>query len=120
MQRKNKELEEANMTQRQTAFRAFKSIAGTAFLGFGMFILYENLSAALSSMRHVLGANGSEALGVMPAGIMAASHAFEACAVAHHRLLQGILHHTLVSFWPLLLVLVGTALSRDTLTDNIN
>jgi hypothetical protein len=120
MQRRNKRLEEADMAQRQTAFRALKSIAGTAFLGLGAFILYGNLSGALSRLRHVLGANGSEALGIVPASIMAVSHTFQACAAAHHQLLQGLLHHTLVSSWPLLLVMVGTVLSRDTFTDNVN
>lgn len=108
------------MTQQRRTFRAFKSIAGTAFLGLGAFILYGNLSGALSRLRHVLGANGSEALGIVPAGIIAVSHTFQACAAAHHQFLQGLLHHTLVSSWPLLLVMVGTVLARDTFTDNRN
>jgi hypothetical protein len=107
------------MAQQKTAFRALKSVAGTAFLGLGTFILYENLAGALARLRHVLGANGSEALGVLPAGIIAASHSFQACAAAHHPVLQGLLHHTLISSWPLLLVMVGTMLSRDTFMDNV-
>jgi len=107
------------MAERQTTFLSLKSIAGTAFLGLGAFILYGNLSGALSRLRHVLGANGSEALGIVPAGIISVSHAFQACAAAHHQFLQGFLHHTLVSSWPLLLVMVGTVLSRDTFTDKV-
>jgi hypothetical protein len=34
------------------------------------------------------------------------------------RFLQGFPRHMLVLFWPLLLVIVGTVLSRDTVADN--
>jgi hypothetical protein len=85
-----------------------------------MFILYENPAGPVAWLSHVLGANSSEALGILPALILAVSQALQAHATNHQRFLQGCLQHMLVSFWPLLLVMVGTVLSRDTLTGNVN
>ena len=88
-------------------------------MGFGMFILYENLAGAVAWLSHVLGTNSPEALGVLPAVILAASRVLQAYGADHPRSLQGFLQHMLVSSWPLLLVMVGTVLSRDTFTDNV-
>lgn len=108
------------MARQRTSFRSSKSIAGAALAGFGTFILYENLAAAVAWLSHVLGANNSEALGVLPAIILAVSQALQAHAASHQCFLQGFIGHMLVSSWPLLLVMVGTVLSRDTFTDNVN
>jgi hypothetical protein len=102
------------MTPQQTIFRISKSIAGAIVAGLGMFILYENVAGAVS---HLLGANGSEALGVLPAAFLALAQAVQTYAVNHQRFLEACFRQTLVSAWPLLLVIFGTVLSRDTLTD---
>jgi hypothetical protein len=106
------------MTARGTAFRSSKSIAGAAFVGLGMFILYGNLAGAVAQLRHVLDANGSEALGVLPAVILATSQGVHACAFDHQGVLQCLLR-MLISFWPPLLVIVGTMLLRDAFTDKV-
>jgi uncharacterized membrane protein len=108
------------MAGQRTSFRSSKAIAGAALAGFGMFILYEHLADAVAWLSHVLGANSSDALGVLPAVILAVSQVLQAHAATHHCLLQGLLEHMLVSSWPLLLVMVGTVLSRDSFTDNVN
>jgi hypothetical protein len=97
-------------------FRSSKSIAGAAFVGLGMFILYGNLAGAVAQLRHVLDANGSEALGVLPAVILATSQGVHACTFDHQGVLQCLLR-MLISFWPPLLVIVGTMLLRDAFTD---
>jgi hypothetical protein len=79
-----------------------------------MFVLYENLAGAIAWLSHVR----YEALGVVPAVILAVSQVMQAHASDPQRFLQGFLRHMLVSFWPLLLVIIGTALSRDTIADN--
>jgi hypothetical protein len=84
--------------------------------GFGLFMLYENLAVASAWLGHVLGAN-SEALGILPAAILAVSQLLQAHAVNHPYFLQDVIRHMLVSCWPLLLVIAGTALSRDTFSD---
>jgi hypothetical protein len=108
------------MTRLRRNFRSTKSIAGAALVGCGMFILYENLAGAVAWLGHILGPNSFEALGVLPAFILAASQVLPAHAGNHQHLLQVSLQHMLVSSWPLLLVMVGTVLSRDTVRDNVN
>ena len=108
------------MPGQQTAFRSYKAIAGAALAGLGMFLLYENLAAAVARLSHVLGANHSETLGVLLAVILAFAQVALAYAADHNRFLQFFLQHTLVSSWPLLLVMVGMVLSRDAFTDNHN
>ncbi len=106
------------MTRLRRNFRSTKSIAGAALVGFGMFILYENLAGAVAWLSHVRGANNFEALGVLPAFILAVSQVLPAHAANHQHFLQASLQHMLVSSWPLLLVMAGTVLSRDNFTDD--
>jgi hypothetical protein len=101
-------------------FRTAKLVAGAALAGLGIFILYGNLSGAVARSRHVLGANGSEALGALLAVIMAGAQILQVYAANHRGFLQDFLRHLLVSWWPLLLVLVGTVLSRDAFAIDVN
>jgi len=104
------------MARQRTAFRRSKSYAGAALVGVGMFVLYENLAAAVAWLSHVR----HEAMGALPAVILGVSQVMQAHATDPQRLLQGLLRQMLVSSWPLLLIAVGTALSRDNITDNFN
>ena len=102
----------------QQTFGRTKSIAGTALIGLGIFVFYENLHQATTQLSHLLVPR--EALGVLPTVILAASRVLQAYGADHPQSLPGCLVHMLASSWPLLLVIVGTALSRDSSTDNIN
>ena len=108
------------MTRLRRNFRGTRSIAGAALVGFGMFILYENLAGAVAWLSHVRGANNFGALGVLPAFLLAVSQVLPAHAANHQRFLQAFFQHMLAASWPLLLVTVGMALSRDIFTDNVN
>lgn len=103
----------------QKFFGRAKSIAGAVLVGLGIFIFYENLDRAATQLSLLLGTIPGEALGVMPV-TLAASRVLQAYAADHQRFLQGFLQQVLVSCWPLLLVMVGTLLSRDAFTDNVN
>jgi hypothetical protein len=105
------------MIRRQRVFRISKSIAGAVFAGLGMLILYEHVAAGFARLSHTLGANGSEALGVLPAALLAFSQTVQTYAVNHHRFLESVLQQVLVSSWPLLLVIFGTVLSKDSFID---
>jgi hypothetical protein len=83
-----------------------------------MFILYQNMAGAASELTSVLSANGSRALGVTPAVILAVSNVLQICASNHHHLLQCLMQHTLAAAWPLLLVRAGALLSRESLKPN--
>jgi hypothetical protein len=106
------------MKPQQTILRISKSIAGPILAGLGMFILYENVAGAVGRFSHILGANGSRALGILPAAFLVFSQAVQTYAADHQRFLQGLFQQTLLPSWPLLLVIFGTALSKDTLTDD--
>jgi hypothetical protein len=108
------------MAMEQTFVGRAKSIAGTALMGLGIFVFYENLHQAATQLSQLFGIVSREALGVLPTVILAASRVVPACAADHQRFPQVFLLHTLASSWPLLLVIVGTVLSRDCSTDNVN
>jgi hypothetical protein len=112
--------EEADMTRQQTVLGRSKSIAGTALALIGLVILYEKMAGGIDGLRHLLGANGSQALGVLPAVILAVSQVLQAHATDYQRFVQCCLGHLLLSSWPLLLVRVGTVLSRDRSTNSVN
>jgi len=102
------------MARRRMIFQSSRSIAGAVLVGLGMFVLYENLAGAVAWLSHVLGANGSEALGVLPAFVLAVSQGLQAHAMNHQQVLHGALQQMVVASWPLLLVTFGTVLSRET------
>jgi hypothetical protein len=104
------------MAARRIILRKARSIAGTTILALGTFVLYQELAGAAARLSHVL-ANGSEAFGVLPAVVLAASQPAHAYAADHHRFLQSLFHQALSSFWPLLLVIFGSVLSRETFRD---
>ena len=99
----------------QTFVGRAKSITGTALIGLGIFVFYENLHQAATQLSHLLVPR--EALGVLPTVILAASRVLQAYGADHPQSLPGCLLHMLASSWPLLLVIVGTVLSRDCSTD---
>ncbi len=115
---KKSSFEEADMARQAAASQSSKSIAGAALVGLGLFILYENVAAAIAYLRDVLGSNGSEALGIFPAVILATSKAVQACAFEQQRIVPCLLR-MLISFWPPLLVIVGTMLLRNGFTDKV-
>ena len=104
----------------QTFFGRAKSLAGAALVGVGIFIFHGNLDRAATEWTHLLSTTPGEALGVLPKVILAAPRVLQAYGSDHQRFLQCFLRHIFVSCWPLLLVIVGTVLSRDTFTEDVN
>lgn len=104
---------------RQTFFGSPKSIAGAAMVGLGLLILVGNLDGAATEWSRLIGATRGETLGVLPSLVLAAARVMQAYAADQRRFLQGFLEHLLVLFWPLLLVIVGTALSQYAFTDKV-
>lgn len=96
----------------------WRSLTGGALVGLGLHILFGNLDRDAAQLRHFLGATGEEAFGVLPSVVLATSHAVNAYTLDHHGFLLGLLR-MLVSFWPLLLVIVGTIFLREAATDKV-
>ncbi len=95
-----------------------RSIAGGALIGLGLHILFGNLDRGAVQVRQLFGTTAGDALGAMPTAVLATSQAVQAYALDHQAFLLG-LGRLLISFWPLLLVMVGTILLQDALTDKI-
>jgi hypothetical protein len=106
------------MTRQGKPSEILKSIAGGTLVGMGLHILLRSVDRAATQMSHSLGANAGEGLGLVPSAVLAASQAARVYAVDHLGLLQGVLR-MLVSFWPLLLVIVGSLLLRDVFADKV-
>ena len=98
-------------------FKRTQSIAGTVLAGVGLFIFCGNVDRAATQMSRLVGTVPRQALGVLPATIMAASRFVQAYASNHQRFLEISLLHALASSWPLLLVAAGAVMSRDFFTD---
>jgi hypothetical protein len=98
-------------------FKHTPSTAGAVLVGLGLFIFCWNLDRAVTQLGHTFGTIPRQALGVLPSVIVAASRIAQACAANHQQVLRVFLLHTLASAWPLLLVVVGALLSRDSFPD---
>jgi hypothetical protein len=106
------------MTRQNRANETFKSIAGGSLVGLGLHILWGNLEGVAAQLSPFLGTTGEEPGGGMSSVILAASQAVQAYAYNHQGFLQGLLQVS-VSLWPLLLVIIGTILSRDVFSDEV-
>src|SRR4029077_7546146 len=105
------------MTRRHKTSESIKAIAGGALVGLGLHILSGNLDTAADQLRHLLGNTAGDALGVLPSVVLASSQAAQAHALDHQGFSLFFLR-MLLSFWPLLLVVVGTVLLWDVFADN--
>ena len=102
----------ASMVAKQTSSRSLYSIAGAILLALGFLILFANLDAVAAQITNAVGASGEQALGMLPALVLAISHGLQAYAFDRAGFLSGLLQ-ILVSFWPLILILLGAVLLRD-------
>jgi hypothetical protein len=99
--------------------RNIKSIAGAALVGLGLFVLLGNLDVFAAQLSCPLGTTAGEVLEILPCVFLsAASRALQACVLDHQPLLQGFVQ-MLVSFWSLLLVILGAVSVRAAFRDKI-
>jgi len=89
-----------------------KSVAGAAFIGLGIFVLYVNLDRTASQWGHLF-RTSAHPLGILPAVILAALRVLQAYASNRQQFLESLVQHLWLTFWPLVLVAAGTSLSRD-------
>ena len=99
------------MAASHTTTRSMKSVSGAAALAIGSFLLFVNLDGITAQLNDVVGAQ-AESVGILPAIGLAGLHALQAFTFNHAGFLSSLLG-ILVSFWPLILVLLGTALLRN-------
>jgi hypothetical protein len=107
-------LQEANMAARQTSSQSMKSVTGASLCIVGLVFLFANLDSVAASAATFAGVPAAQTVQILPALGLAALHAIQAFAFDHSRFLSGLLQ-ILVSFWPLVLVIIGAALLRGAL-----
>lgn len=98
---------------------SLKSIAGGALVGLGLHIWFGNLHGVASQLTHLLGTSSGEALGLAPSVVLAAAQACRVYASDHQGFFVEVVR-MLISFWPLLLVIVGAGLLRDVFRDEVD
>ena len=100
------------MVARQTSPRSLTSIAGALLLALGFLFLFSNLDAVAVQVTSAAGASGHQILEMLPAMVLALLHGVQSYIFDHAGFLSALLQ-ILVSFWPLILIIVGAVLLRD-------
>jgi hypothetical protein len=100
------------MAAQQATSQSLKSIAGASVLALGLVVLFANLDGVAASVSHFAGMSAHEGLGILPALGLAGLHALQAYAFDPAGFISGFLQ-ILVSFWPLMLILIGAMLLRN-------
>jgi|SRR5579863_2715135 len=107
------------MTRQRTFSRTPEIIAGAPVVGVGLLVLANLSGAATAQLGCPLGSTTGTALQVVASVVLtAASQALQALIFDPQRFFQGFLQ-TLVSFWLLSFVIVGTLLLRAAFTDSV-
>ena len=100
------------MAAQRTFPQGLKSITGAILLALGLLVLFANLDAVAAQITGAAGISGEQTPGVLPALVLTAFDGLEAYAFDHAGFLSGLLQ-ILVSFWPLILIIIGAVLLRD-------
>ena len=107
------------MARQHRTSGSLQSIAGGALVGLGLHIWFGNLQGLTGQLTHLLGTSSGETLGLASSVIVAAAQAGRVYASDHQGFFLEVLR-MLVSFWPLLLVIVGADSLRDVFTDEVD
>jgi hypothetical protein len=107
------------MAGQHTLSQNHKSIAGTSLIALGVLILAGNLASAAAQLSHTLGMNYADAqsLGLLAVISLGASNTLRVYLFSQQDFVRAF-HQLLISLWPLLLVVAGTALKRDEFANN--
>lgn len=100
------------MTAKQASPRSLKSIAGAILLALGFLVFFVNLDAVAAQISGAAGIPAAHEPDVLPALVLGTLHAVQSYVFDHAGFLPGVLQ-ILVSFWPLILILIGGVLLRD-------
>jgi hypothetical protein len=100
------------MTAKQASPRSLKSIAGAILLALGFLVFFVNLDAVAAQISSAAGISPAPEPDALPALILGTLHTAQSYAFDHAGFLSALLQ-ILVSFWPLILILIGGVLLRD-------
>jgi class 3 adenylate cyclase len=100
------------MTAGQTSPRSLKSIGGAIFLALGLLLLFANLDAVAAQISGAAGISAAHEPDALPALVLGTLHAVQSYVFDHAGFFSALLQ-ILVSFWPLILIILGGVLLRD-------
>jgi hypothetical protein len=100
------------MTAQQTSPRSLKPIAGAILLALGFLVLFANLDAVAAQISGAAGIPAAHEPDVLPAVVLGTLHAVQSYVFDHSGFFSALLQ-ILVSFWPLILIILGGLLLRD-------
>ncbi len=100
------------MAKRQTSsFKSFPAVAGAILLSLGLLLFFANLDKVAAHLGNSFTSSGSSLGAVIELGL-AGMRAVQAYFFDPSTF-QAELHLILVSFWPLILVIIGAALLQS-------
>jgi hypothetical protein len=102
------------MAKRQTPSSSFLAVGGALLLSLGLLMLFANLDEIAARIGNSFSSAGTSLATVMELGL-AGMRAVQAY-VFDQPTFQAGLHAILVSFWPLILVIIGATLLRNAIS----
>jgi len=106
------------MARRHRTSEGLKLIAGGTLVGAGLHIWFGNLHGVASRLTDIFGTTAGDTLGIVPSVILAAAHVGRVYTSDHQWFFLEVVR-MLVSFWPLLFVIVGAGFLRDAFRDEL-
>jgi ascorbate-specific PTS system EIIC-type component UlaA len=100
------------MTARQAFPRSLKSIVGAILLALGFLVLFANLDAVAAQISGAAGISAAHEPDVVQAVVLGTLHAVQSYVFDHSGFFSALLQ-ILVSFWPLILIILGGVLLQD-------
>jgi len=102
------------MAKRQTSSKSFHAVAGALLLSLGLLLLFANLDEVAAQVNHSFTSAGGSLGTVIELGL-AGMRAVQAYFFDQSTFQAG-LHLILVSFWPLILVMIGATLLQNAIS----
>jgi hypothetical protein len=100
------------MTAQRTSPRSLRLILGAILLALGFLVLFANLDAVAAQISGATGIPAAHEPEVLPVVVLGALHAVQSYVFDHAGFFSALLQ-ILVSFWPLILIILGGVLLRD-------
>ncbi|PYT87504.1 MAG: hypothetical protein DMG36_25320 [Acidobacteria bacterium] len=105
------------MAKRQTSSKSFHAVAGALLLSLGLLLLFANLDEVAAQVNHSFTSTGGSLGTVIELGL-AGMRAVQAYFFDQSTFQAG-LHLILVSFWPLILVMIGATLLQNAISKRL-
>ncbi len=107
------------MARQHRTAEGLRLIVGGTLVGAGLHIWFGNLHGVASQLTHVFGTTAGDTLGMVPSIVLAAAQVGRAYTSDPQSLFLEVVR-MLVSFWPLLLVMVGAGFLRHAFRDELD